>query len=197
MKKILANHCTSESLFLASLTPIHGLQRPKIGIMSAKRALWPIISKNHESSFFILNSFHEMNCRRISIHLTNKKAPRKWFFFLYSFGLWIPAKFENHQQRFRVKGDFKSCVKTKKNIKRIRIHFRFFSFLKEEKKEWCHFAKERRIFLIFLFIIWLFEMIVCDTSLAPILSDKLPFSPALHSWRRMEARGRQLKKVFN
>ena len=28
---------------------------------------------------------------------------------------------------------------------------------------------------------------LCDTSLAPMLSDKLPFSPALHSWRRMEA----------
>ena len=28
---------------------------------------------------------------------------------------------------------------------------------------------------------------LCDTSLAPMLSDKLPFSPAWHSWRRMEA----------
>ena len=40
---ILANYCTSEFLFLAPLTPINGLQRPKLEIMGTKVALWHII----------------------------------------------------------------------------------------------------------------------------------------------------------
>ena len=48
MKKVLANPCTSEFLFLAPLTPIPGLQRPKIGIIGAKVALWHIIGTHIE-----------------------------------------------------------------------------------------------------------------------------------------------------
>ena len=94
--------------------------------------LLPIISKIHESSFFILYSIHEKKDSIISNSFTKKSKKNEDSFLVFFSSFEIPRNSKIFKKVLRLKAR-NSCAVFHQNKKELKKESRFISFLKEEK----------------------------------------------------------------